>query len=155
MDRRGLIDWDLWCIDGSSVRAARCAGGAQKRAGQRRGAGGPRRAARGAGGPRAGPLAGRVHRFGSKFHLLVDGNGLPMAVKVSPGQRHDSVLFEAVMDAARVPRPLGRPRTRPDHLGGDKGYSYGRIRKLAPRPPHRRRHPPAGRPARRRTRAAR
>jgi transposase len=67
--------------------------------------------------------------FGSKFHLLVDGNGLPLAVQVSPGQRHDSVLFESVMDAASVPQPLGRPRTRPEHLGGDKGYSYDRIRK--------------------------
>lgn len=28
---RGKIDWDLWCIDGSSVRAARCAAGAGKR----------------------------------------------------------------------------------------------------------------------------
>jgi transposase len=27
----GKIDWDLWCIDGSSVRAARCAAGAAKK----------------------------------------------------------------------------------------------------------------------------
>lgn len=25
----GKIDWELWCVDGSSVRAARCAAGAQ------------------------------------------------------------------------------------------------------------------------------
>lgn len=67
--------------------------------------------------------------FTSKFHLLVDGNGLPIAVQVSPGQRHDSVLFEAVMDAAAIAQPLGRPRTRPKRLGGDKGYSYERIRR--------------------------
>ena len=30
-DRDGLIDWDLWCVDGASVRAARCAGGADKK----------------------------------------------------------------------------------------------------------------------------
>jgi len=31
LDREGRIDWDLWCIDGSSVRAARAAGGAAKK----------------------------------------------------------------------------------------------------------------------------
>jgi transposase len=31
LDERGLIDWDLWCIDGSSVRAARAAAGADKK----------------------------------------------------------------------------------------------------------------------------
>ena len=32
LDHRGKIDWDLWCIDGSNVRAARCAAGADKKA---------------------------------------------------------------------------------------------------------------------------
>ena len=32
LDRQGRIDWDLWCIDGSNVRAARCAAGADKKA---------------------------------------------------------------------------------------------------------------------------
>ena len=31
LDERGLIDWDLWCIDGANVRAARAAGGAGKK----------------------------------------------------------------------------------------------------------------------------
>jgi len=31
LDDRGLIDWDLWCIDGANVRAARAAGGADKK----------------------------------------------------------------------------------------------------------------------------
>jgi len=31
LDKEGKIDWDLWCIDGSSVRAARCAAGAVKK----------------------------------------------------------------------------------------------------------------------------
>jgi transposase len=26
----GKIDWELWCVDGTSVRAARCAAGARK-----------------------------------------------------------------------------------------------------------------------------
>jgi transposase len=31
LDRDGQIDWDLWCIDGSSVRASRAAAGADKK----------------------------------------------------------------------------------------------------------------------------
>ena len=31
LDREGLIDWDLWCVDGASVRASRSAAGAGKK----------------------------------------------------------------------------------------------------------------------------
>lgn len=32
LDRDGYIDWDLWCVDGTNVRASRAAGGASKKA---------------------------------------------------------------------------------------------------------------------------
>ena len=32
LDKEGYIDWDLWCVDGSSVRASRAAAGASKKA---------------------------------------------------------------------------------------------------------------------------
>ena len=35
LDHAGLIDWDLWCIDGASVRASRAAAGAGKRGARR------------------------------------------------------------------------------------------------------------------------
>ena len=35
LDRDGKIDWDLWCVDGSSVRASRSAAGAGKKGGPR------------------------------------------------------------------------------------------------------------------------
>jgi transposase len=31
LDNRGLIDWELWCVDGASVRATRAAAGADKK----------------------------------------------------------------------------------------------------------------------------
>jgi transposase len=31
LDAKGCIDWDLWCIDGSSIRASRAAAGASKK----------------------------------------------------------------------------------------------------------------------------
>lgn len=32
------------------------------------------------------------------------------------------------MDDIAIPQPVGRPRRRPKHLAGDKGYSYPRVR---------------------------
>lgn len=31
LDQEGKIDWDLWCVDGSSIRASRAAAGAGKK----------------------------------------------------------------------------------------------------------------------------
>jgi transposase len=31
LDEHGLIDWELWCVDGANVRAARAAAGADKK----------------------------------------------------------------------------------------------------------------------------
>jgi transposase len=31
LDKQGLIDWELWCVDGASVRATRSAAGAEKK----------------------------------------------------------------------------------------------------------------------------
>jgi transposase len=67
--------------------------------------------------------------FGTKVHLVTDGAGLPLAVEVSAGQRHDSVYAEPVLRAVRIRRRDGRVRTRPKAVAGDKGYSYARIRR--------------------------
>lgn len=68
----------------------------------------------------------------TKFHLACDGKGRPLSVVITPGQRHDSTQLGPVLDGIRVPRPggRGRPRTRPDRLIADKGYSYPRCRRL-------------------------
>jgi transposase len=66
--------------------------------------------------------------FGTKVHLVTDGNGLPLAVELTAGQRQEGTQFERVMNAVRIPNRRGRPRCRPVKLAGDKGYSYGRIR---------------------------
>lgn len=50
---------------------------------------------------------------------------------VDAGQRHDSTLFEATLDAVRIPRAdgkKGRPKQRPKRLGADKAYSNQKIR---------------------------
>jgi transposase len=67
--------------------------------------------------------------WGTKLHVVSDGNGLPLAVRVTAGQAHESRSFEPVLEAVRLRRPgRGRPRTRPKAVAGDKGFSYPRIR---------------------------
>jgi len=46
----------------------------------------------------------------------------------SPGQRHDSLAFEAVMTNLVVARTGGPPRRRPDRVLADKAYSSKNIR---------------------------
>lgn len=62
--------------------------------------------------------------FGTKIHLATDGHGVPLTATVTPGQTHESTQLEPVLDAVRIGR-----RRRPKKLAGDKGYSYGRVRR--------------------------
>jgi transposase len=53
---------------------------------------------------------------------------VPLNVELTAGEAHDSTCFESVLDGIKVPQPLGRPRTRPGKVAGDKAYSCRRIR---------------------------
>ncbi|OPG04751.1 IS5 family transposase [Streptomyces sp. GKU 895] len=60
----------------------------------------------------------------TKIHLACDGKGRPLAVLVTPGQRHDSICARPLLELIRVPRTgPGRPRCRPDRVIADKAYS--------------------------------
>jgi transposase len=52
-----------------------------------------------------------------------------MVILVTAGQRHEQVMFEALMEQGAVKRRRGRPRIRPDRVAGDKGYSSKKIRR--------------------------
>ena len=66
----------------------------------------------------------------TKLHLVCEGQGKPLAITLTPGQRHEATQVEAVLDRIRVPRRGGGPpRSRPGLLLGDKGYSYPRVRR--------------------------
>ena len=62
------------------------------------------------------------------MHLLCDGQGVPLAVLVLPGQAHESKQFEEALNTVRIPQPRGRPRCRPNRLAADRAYSNQRIR---------------------------
>jgi transposase len=65
---------------------------------------------------------------GVQAPCVIDANGIPLAVTLSPANRHDSRL-EATVDAIPAIRQCaGRPRRRPTKLHADKGYDFSRCR---------------------------
>jgi transposase len=85
------------------------------------------------GGEATGPNPTDRGKRGSKYHLIVDRRGIPLAAVLTAANVHDSKLLEPLVEAIPpIRRPVGepgRPRFRPKKLNGDKGYDY---------PPHRR-----------------
>ena len=71
--------------------------------------------------------------FGSKFHVVTDGEGTPLAIDLTAGQVHESTMAESVIGQA-VAGLIGQRRKRrnrrhkPGKLAADKGYSVQRIR---------------------------
>lgn len=51
-----------------------------------------------------------------------------MVIAVAPGQSGDAPALLPLLARLRVTRPVGRPRTRPDAVRGDKAYSSRAIR---------------------------
>ncbi|HEX2184092.1 MAG TPA: IS5 family transposase [Chloroflexota bacterium] len=102
------IDWSRASVDSLSVRAKR-------------------------GGERTGPNPTDRGKAGSKYHLLVDRQGVPLAVQLTAANVHDSKVLEPLVDAVRpIRRPTGqpgRPRKRPAKLHADKGYDYPEKRR--------------------------
>ncbi|MFD8480537.1 IS5 family transposase [Kitasatospora sp. NPDC059673] len=103
----GLLEMDDAAIDGSHVRALK----------------------RGA---HTGPSPVDRARPGSKHHVLVDAQGIPLAVSLTGGNRNDVTQLLPLL--AKIPLAaglVGRPRHRPDVLLADRGYDHDNYRRLA------------------------
>jgi transposase len=61
-------------------------------------------------------------------HLAAERRCRPLSFVVTPGQAADSPQFIPVLQGIKVRGPVGRPRTRPDAVAGDKAYSSRRNR---------------------------
>ena len=70
-------------------------------------------------------------KAGTKYHLLVTADGLPLAVAISGANRHDSMLAEPILDGLSLIKGLGpgRPWRRPVKLHADKAYDNKRVRR--------------------------
>src|SRR5262245_7072837 len=66
---------------------------------------------------------------GSKRHLLVDGQGTPLAVRITGANRHDALeALKLVDDIPPIRGRRGRPRRKPKGLYGDRAYGTPRNR---------------------------
>ncbi|RMF69537.1 MAG: IS5 family transposase [Calditrichaeota bacterium] len=98
------LDWSRTVIDTSHVRAMR-------------------------GGPKTGPNPTDRGRLGSKHHLLVNSDGVPLAVALTAANQHD--VLQALPLMAQIPdvrgKP-GKPKQRPESLYGDAAYDCKALR---------------------------
>ena len=85
------------------------------------------------GGERTGPNPVDRGKPGSKYHLVVDRTGIPLAVRLSAANAHDATQLIPLIDA--IPSIIGprgkpgRPRKRPAKLHADKAYDSADLRR--------------------------
>lgn len=109
MNHPGQIDWDLWCVDGTSIRALKAAAGGRKKPV-------PYEPAHHALGRSRGGL-------GCTFHLLCDASGIITAFRVSAGNVNECTEAIPLLDSVQI-----GSRRRPRRRAGEKGYSTRAIR---------------------------
>jgi transposase len=130
LDDQGKIDHDLWWIDGSVIRASRAAAGAKKNRSRRPQLGGPKTTQMQE--PFDHALGRSRGGFGTKIHLVCESHGFLLAIDLTPGQTHESKVFELTMARRLIHRRRG-PRRGPRWLAADKGSRYPRIRQWSRR----------------------
>lgn len=99
------IDWYRAIVDSASVRAP-------------------------CGGEKTGPNPTDRRKLGSKHHMLIDAQGIPLAVTLTGANRHDVTQLLPLVD--KIPHVRGRrgaPRFRPEHIQGDRAYDSEPHRK--------------------------
>ena len=100
LDAEGLLKWDETFLDGSFAPAKK---------------GAP---------PSVKPSVARA-RSGM---VLVDGQGLPLGVRLESASPAEVTLAEATLAEVRIPQPKGRPRQRPERVIADRGYDSDPLR---------------------------
>lgn len=83
------------------------------------------------GGDDTGPNPTDRGKTGSKHTLMVDGNGVPLALRTTGANASDQKQMEPIIhEFPRVRGKPGRPRTRPDAVFADRGYDSAANRLL-------------------------
>jgi transposase len=118
LDGHGRLDWSIAFLDGSFAPARK---GGEKVGLTRKGK-------------------------GTKWMLVVDGNGLPLGFSLDGANRAEVRLAERTLDTVRVARPRGRPKQRPEKVVADRGYDSRAFRRVLRRRGIRTCIPPKRRP---------
>jgi transposase len=100
LDQQGQLDWSMAFLDGSFAPAKR---GGEKVALTKKGK-------------------------GTKWMLVVDGNGLPLGFHLDSARFAEVRLAERTLDTVSVARRRSRPRQRPEKLVADRGYDSSAFR---------------------------
>lgn len=114
----GKIDPELWCVDASNVRGHRSAAGGGKEDDPEE--------------PEDHDLGRSRGGFGSKIHILCDGDGTPLHFEISAGQVHDSKVLGELLDNAdaELTDMAGEPLAWPKAAAMDKAYRSSAIDEL-------------------------
>jgi len=109
-DQANVLEWTVHFIDSTSIRvhqhAAGARGGKEEAVGRSRGG------------------------LTTKIHVRADRHGRPLVMLLSPGQRDDTTAFVPLLQAGLVKRAgRGRPRSRPQRIVADKGYTSQHLRR--------------------------
>jgi len=81
------------------------------------------------GGKKTGPNPTDRRKLGSKHHLIVEAQGIPLAVILSGANCHDIKQLNALVAAIPPIRgKRGRPLRKPRIVQGDRGYSSNKHR---------------------------
>src|SRR5258705_3398425 len=100
LDQHGQLDWSMAFLDGSFVPAKK-----------------------------GGEYVGLTRKGkGTKWMLVVDGNGLPLGFHLDSANKAEVRLAEQTLDTIKVPHPRGRPRQRPTKLVADRAYDTSGLR---------------------------
>ena len=100
----GKLDTDLVVVDGVYVRAF-------------------------GGGEQTGPSPVDRRKLGTKYTLLVDRHGIPLAVRPAGANASDHrLILPTVLDFPKVGGKPGRPKELPDELYADRGYDSEGMR---------------------------
>lgn len=83
------------------------------------------------GGEQTGPSPVDRRKLGTKHTLLVDRNGVPLAIRTVPANRSDQLeLIPILLDFPHVGGKPGRPKELPDEAYADRGYDNDWARAL-------------------------
>ena len=83
------------------------------------------------GGDDTGPSPVDRRKLGTKHTLMVDRNGVPLAIRTTGANASDHTqIVPLVLDYPSVGGTPGRPKTHPDEVVADRGYDSDSTRRL-------------------------
>ena len=81
------------------------------------------------GGEATGPNPTDRRKLGTKHHVAIDGNGVPLATTTTGANRHDSTQLVPLLNGLpEVAGKVGHPRRNPDRLFADRAYDAKSLR---------------------------